>query len=593
MGTAAVKSRWARPHEREATRLAILDAAKGLAARDGLSDLTLSAVASEAGIARATIYGYFSGKQDLLSQLSGEDGSEQADETTQEPSAEESIAASAEEPVAIADEIPVTPADADEDACETPDDEDASVTLVEEFIALPQDPPADVADESVQPFAEDESLSAEAPGEFGAMMRLQAQELDSLAKRIIVPKSLMKEGTDAAISRLGTRLTLVEQSISKLEINREDDAKNVAARIASALEAVQHLQKRLEKFNMRQEQAFAELRLDFHNLTNQVARDRAPNDETVQSLQFVPTPPPLQVAPDVPDAHANPEKADSYISSARRAAIYAAEHSVGEEHVSALRPWRRWLMGAVVLAAFGLGGFFSLRSGIATVPAIVHPAVVHAAAKTVPAKDRLAALAAAGNAQAQLVLGLEFLNGTNSEMNVAKAAGWLERAANGGQPVAQNYLGALYQTGTGVKTDMAKAIRWYRAAAVAGNRKAMTDLGKAYAGGWTEGTDYALAAHWFAQAANLGDADAQFDLAVLYERGDGVVADKAVAYKWYALAAAQGDRGAAQQAAILADQLSPDDLRKAKLDLAGFKPEPLNPAANVAPTRAAIRAARD
>jgi len=404
----------------------------------------------------------------------------------------------------------------------------------------------------------------------------------------------MKEGTDAAISRLGTRLTLVEQSISKIEMHREDDAKSVAAQIASALESVQHLQKRLEKFNTRQEQAFAELRLDFHNLTNQVARDHAPapNSDALQALQFVPTPPQPQATPDVPDAHTNPEKDGSYISSARRAAIHAAEHSDSEEHVPALRRWRRWLMGAVVLGAFGLGGFFSLRSDIATVPATAHPLVVRAATKPAPTKDRLAALAAAGNAQAQLVLGLEFLNGTNSQMDVAKAATWLERAANGGQPVAQNYLGALYQTGTGVKTDMARAVHWYRAAAVAGNRKAMTDLGKVYAGGWAEGTDFAMAAHWFAQAANLGDADAQFDLAVLYERGDGVVADKAVAYKWYALAAAQEDRGAAQQAAILADQLSPGDLLKAKMDLAGFKPEPLNPAANIAPTRAALHAAR-
>ena len=54
-----------------ATRSAILEAARRVGARDG--DLSLRAVAAEAGFAPAALYGYFSGKDDLLLSLAAED----------------------------------------------------------------------------------------------------------------------------------------------------------------------------------------------------------------------------------------------------------------------------------------------------------------------------------------------------------------------------------------------------------------------------------------------------------------------------------------------------------------------------------------
>ena len=54
-----------------ATRGAILEAARRVGARDG--DLSLRAVAAEAGFAPAALYGYFSGKDDLLLALAAED----------------------------------------------------------------------------------------------------------------------------------------------------------------------------------------------------------------------------------------------------------------------------------------------------------------------------------------------------------------------------------------------------------------------------------------------------------------------------------------------------------------------------------------
>ena len=56
-----------------ATRSAILEAARRVAARDGSRDLSLRGVAAEAGFAPAALYGYFAGKDELLLALAAED----------------------------------------------------------------------------------------------------------------------------------------------------------------------------------------------------------------------------------------------------------------------------------------------------------------------------------------------------------------------------------------------------------------------------------------------------------------------------------------------------------------------------------------
>jgi AcrR family transcriptional regulator len=56
-----------------ATRGAILEAARRVAARDGARDLSLRGVAAEAGFAPAALYGYFAGKNDLLLALAADD----------------------------------------------------------------------------------------------------------------------------------------------------------------------------------------------------------------------------------------------------------------------------------------------------------------------------------------------------------------------------------------------------------------------------------------------------------------------------------------------------------------------------------------
>lgn len=76
MGEAAVripKERRQRDVSRAASRTAILDAARRVAARDGARDLSLRGVAAEAGFAPAALYGYFRNKDELLLALAADD----------------------------------------------------------------------------------------------------------------------------------------------------------------------------------------------------------------------------------------------------------------------------------------------------------------------------------------------------------------------------------------------------------------------------------------------------------------------------------------------------------------------------------------
>lgn len=202
--------------------------------------------------------------------------------------------------------------------------------------------------------------------------------------------------------------------------------------------------------------------------------------------------------------------------------------------------------------------------------------------------DKLTALANGGNARAELVVGLKYLDGDGVPVNEPDAARWLERAANGGEAVAEYRLGTLYERGRGVPADAAKADRWYLAAANQGNRKAMHNLAVAYAEGSGVKKDYFEASRWFLKAANLGLSDSQFNLAVLFERGLGVPQNLVDAYKWYAIAAAQGDLESKSRMIAIGSQLSADDRAAAQHAADTFRPAQLSARANVAPTVAEL-----
>ena len=111
-------------------------------------------------------------------------------------------------------------------------------------------------------------------------------------------------------------------------------------------------------------------------------------------------------------------------------------------------------------------------------------------------------LAEAGNADAQVNIGVLHANGEGVPQSYPEALGWYRKAADQGDVFALNNLGLMYMRGQGVAASDRMAVTLYR------------------------------------QAADRNFAPAQFNLATMYAQGRGGDRDKAEAYKWLMLAMA-------------------------------------------------------
>ncbi len=165
------------------------------------------------------------------------------------------------------------------------------------------------------------------------------------------------------------------------------------------------------------------------------------------------------------------------------------------------------------------------------------------------------------------------------------AAKLYERLASAGYAPAQFKLGNAYEKGAGVVRDIAQAKSWYGRAADMGNTRAMHNLAVLHAENPAANgrPDFATAAAAFRRAAEHGVRDSQYNLAVLYARGLGVSQDLVQSYLWFSAAAAQGDEEAGRKRNEVAGKLAPADLARARELVAGFKPKPVDPAANEVP----------
>jgi TPR repeat protein len=141
-----------------------------------------------------------------------------------------------------------------------------------------------------------------------------------------------------------------------------------------------------------------------------------------------------------------------------------------------------------------------------------------------------------GYAPAERALGL-----ANLKDDLAKAAFWLQQAAQQGDPEAQLWLGTAYEQGSFGIPDYKTAVKWLRKSARQGQPDAQTSLGQMYEQGWGVKQDYRVAAKWYRKAAehvpDLGGAgQGRNDLGILYEQGLGVSKDFVQAYMWISLA---------------------------------------------------------
>jgi len=108
-------------------------------------------------------------------------------------------------------------------------------------------------------------------------------------------------------------------------------------------------------------------------------------------------------------------------------------------------------------------------------------------------------------------------------------------SARAGNAEAQMYLGMMYRGGQGVPINYSEAVNWYRRAAQQGHPKAQTNLAISYALGRGVEQDHQKAIQWYLRAARKGHVDAQLSLGQIYSSGDGIPVDYVQAYAWYTL----------------------------------------------------------
>jgi hypothetical protein len=121
--------------------------------------------------------------------------------------------------------------------------------------------------------------------------------------------------------------------------------------------------------------------------------------------------------------------------------------------------------------------------------------------------------------------------------------------AKAGDAEAQVSLGLLFDLGQGVPEDPATAYIWYRRAAEAGLAQAQFNVAVMQDSGVVGPRNAVEAARWYAKAAVQGHHRAQYNLGQLYFSGDGVPRDIAEAKAWYSVAAHGGLAAAADKLA--------------------------------------------
>ena len=152
-------------------------------------------------------------------------------------------------------------------------------------------------------------------------------------------------------------------------------------------------------------------------------------------------------------------------------------------------------------------------------------------------------LADAGDAEAQVDLGVRYEYGRGVVKDYAVAVYWFRRAAEQGYAPGQVSLGYMYATGLGVVRDDAEAVRWFRRAAEQGNARAQHNLGVSYRDGLGVVQDDGEAVRWFRRAAAQGHAGGQHGLGSMNATGRGTSQDDPEAVRWYRRAAEQGHAG--------------------------------------------------
>jgi len=168
-----------------------------------------------------------------------------------------------------------------------------------------------------------------------------------------------------------------------------------------------------------------------------------------------------------------------------------------------------------------------------------------------------------------------FTEGANAynARNYALALKEITPLARAGNADAEHLLGLMYYMGRGVQRDYRQAFSWHYKAALQGKADAQYVIGAMYYTGNSVPQDQQLAVTWFRKAAEQGHADAQHALGLMYRyHVAGMPQDVVIAYMLWNLAAASGNRSATEQRAIIARQMTQEQVEEAQALSRNWKP---------------------
>eukprot|EP00930_Biecheleria_cincta_P095727 TRINITY_DN87663_c0_g1_i1.p1 TRINITY_DN87663_c0_g1~~TRINITY_DN87663_c0_g1_i1.p1 ORF type:complete len:310 (+),score=87.22 TRINITY_DN87663_c0_g1_i1:95-1024(+) len=174
---------------------------------------------------------------------------------------------------------------------------------------------------------------------------------------------------------------------------------------------------------------------------------------------------------------------------------------------------------------------------------------VHFATAASSDLEQLRSAARAGDAQAQLQLGMEYFHGSRRTLaKPAEAMHWLNSAADAGNTEAMVFLAKLLRVGSKeMDRDLHRSFQLSKQAAAKGHAEGMDLLAEAYfnnmeVGYLSKKKRDQLAVKWLKKAATKDAFRAQVQLADAYREGKLVERDGERAVKWYLKAAANADK---------------------------------------------------
>ena len=132
--------------------------------------------------------------------------------------------------------------------------------------------------------------------------------------------------------------------------------------------------------------------------------------------------------------------------------------------------------------------------------------------------------------------------------------------AEAGNASAQVFVGMMYNQGHGVDQDEKKAAEWYILASQQGYSPAQWRLAIMYYYGSGVGQDYQEAAKYYSSAARQGDSYAQNALGVMLRDGVGLLKDNTLAYLWFHIAGDNGFELGTRYRDAVAIEMSQDEI---------------------------------